>query len=445
MLPPLNTASSKPVAMHRSAAVAATLLLTACTGGGSPRAAGGAGGIPSGTAGSAASSGGMTTSAGAPGAAGSTASTAGSSAAGGGAGGSSAGAAQTGGGITGGMSSTVGEPSTGGSPPASPVRFLGRVDASDKAAVKLGWSGSGVLASVQGTKISVRLRTDGGADTAFFQPVVDGTAGKRFQVPSGDAQTIVLADNLSDSAHRVELYRESESNFGYSSFLGFVDGKVLTPPTSPTRLIEVVGDSISAGYGSLGMDVHPPYDKSCAFSLDTESAYVTYGMLLGRALDAEVSIVARSGWGMYRDVMGNTSNVVPSIYGTTLGSPTPFYDFARRPDAVIVNLGTNDSASTDPGADFENAYLTFLQTLRTRNPSAWIFLTIGPMTADPMLTTMRTHLTNVVMRFADAKVTTVPIDVQDGSTTGCDYHPNVAEHQRMATALQKVIKTQLGW
>jgi lysophospholipase L1-like esterase len=326
------------------------------------------------------------------------------------------------------------------------VRFVGRVDASNPAAVKFAWSGTGVVATVQGTKISVRLQTEG-TSTIFYQPVIDGTARTRFQVMSGSAQTVVLGDNLSSGEHRVELYRESEGNYGTSVYQGFVDGTVVGAPAA-TRLIEIVGDSISAGYGNLGNDVHPPWDVSCPFSLDTQSAYAAYGAVLARSLGADFSIIARSGWGIYRDLGGSTANVLPSIYGNTLGSQsTPAWNFQAQPDAVVINLGTNDSGGDmgDPGQPYEDAYVAFLGTVRSKYPNAWIFLTIGSMTGEPLLTPMRAHLDSVVTRFGDAKVTHVTLDPADVSSTGCDYHPNVAEDRRIAETLKPVLQQKLGW
>ena len=325
------------------------------------------------------------------------------------------------------------------------VRFLGRVDATDPAAVRFSWSATGLVATVGGSKISVSLETSGAA-TAFFQPVIDGTPGERFQVPQGQ-HTVTLAEGLADGEHTVELYRDSEGSHGVSVFRGFVDGALGMAPPSSGRSIEVIGDSISCGYGNLGADVHPPWDVSCPFSLDTEAAYQAYGPMLGRALGADVSVVARSGWGMYRGYGGSTAEVVPSLYENTLGSSsTPKYDFAREMDAVIINLGTNDSSNdTDPGVPYEDAYVAFLGTVRAKNPSAWIFVTIGPMTSGATLGTMRLHLDNVVARFADPRASTVLLATQDVATTGCDYHPDVAEHQRMADTLAAAVREKLGW
>jgi lysophospholipase L1-like esterase len=323
------------------------------------------------------------------------------------------------------------------------------VDTTQPDAVKFAWSGTGLIAVVNGPKISVALQTEGATTTAFFQPVVDGQAGGRFQVPAGPVQTVVLASGLSSTDHVVELYRESEGFYGDTVFQGFVDGTLKGAPAAPDRLIEIVGDSISAGYGNLGMEVHPPWDNTCTFSLDTESAYQSYGAIAARALGAEVSIVARSGWGIVRDVNGNTSNVLPAIYDDTLGTQTtPKWSFGRKADVVLVNLGTNDSSSGaggDPGVAFETAYEAFLKTVRGHYPAAWILLTLGPMTSDPLLTAMRAHLSNVVAAMADAKIATFDIPPQDSTSTGCDYHPNVAEDQTMAGVVTSAIRAHLPW
>jgi lysophospholipase L1-like esterase len=341
-----------------------------------------------------------------------------------------------------------GQSSAPASGPAA-VRWIGRTDTSNPNAVKFAWSGSGFIATVAGPRISVLLQTEGTSSSTFFQPVVDGVVGGRFQVPPGAPQTVVLGSGLTAGDHVVELYRESEASFGDNLFEGFVDGTLKSAPPPPGRLIEVVGDSISAGYGNLGNETHPASTNACTFSLDTESAYQSYGAMVGRALGAEVSIIARSGWGMVRDFKGNTSNVMPSIYGNALGTATtPAWSFARKADVVVVNLGTNDSnagGGGDPGTAFEAAYVGFLQTVRGHYPDAWIFLTIGPMTTGPLLTTMRTHLGNIVLAMGDSKIATIDMATQDTSSTGCDFHPNVAEDQAMAAVVTAAIRTKLPW
>jgi hypothetical protein len=364
---------------------------------------------------------------------------------------STGGPSGSGGATTGSSSGTGAGGSTSGGGGTGPggLRWIGRVDASTPTAAKFAWSGSGLVAIVNGAKISVQLQTEAGASSTFFQAVIDGTPGQRFQVMAGAPQTVVLGMGLAAADHTVELYRDTEGMYGDSVFLGFVDGTVKGAPPYGGRLLEVVGDSISAGYGNLGNEVHPPWNNTCTFSLDTEAAYQSYASFLGRTLGAEVSILARSGWGMYRDNGGSTAGVLSSVYGDTVGTESaPTWDFARKADAVLINLGTNDSAQGDPGQPYEDAYVAFLKTVRGHYANAWIFMTMGPMTADPLLAQMRMHLANVLAKVTgggDMKVTTIDLATQDTTMTGCDYHPNVAEDQKMAAALAPAIKAKLGW
>ncbi len=336
-------------------------------------------------------------------------------------------------------------------------RWVGRVDASDPSAVKFAWQGAGFVANVAGPTISVRLSTEG-TSTVYFQPVIDGTAGERFNVDSGAPVDVTLASGLADTDHRVELYRETEGAYGVSTFLGFTAGTLQPTPVSNGRLIEVVGDSISAGYGNLGSEPHPApdwvADPACHWTAENSSWYATYAAVAGRALDAEVSTIARSGWGMSRD-LGGGGNVLPNVYENFLGvdDPTP-WSFEPKASVVVINLGTNDWANGDPGTAYETAYVDFIATIRSHYPDAFIFLTIGSMTGGSQLTEVRTHLANVVTAVSEAtgddKLVTFDMGTQDlgadGSVpSGCDWHPSAADHERMAGILQEQLESHLGW
>jgi lysophospholipase L1-like esterase len=335
-------------------------------------------------------------------------------------------------------------------------RWVGRVDATDGNAVKFAWQGAGFVAVVKGTTIAVKLKTEG-TPTVFFQPVIDGAAGTRFKVDSGSEQTVTLASNLTDGEHRVELYRETEGMYGVSTFLGFASGTVVGAPASNGRLIEVVGDSISAGYGNLGSEVHPNWvaDPACHWTAENSSWYATYAAVAGHALDAEVSTIAHSGWGMYRDLSGSTTGVLSSVYDRALGtSDTAKWGFGPKASVVVVNLGTNDWAKGDPGEAYETAYVDFIGKLRGVYPDAWIFMTIGSMTGEPALTQVKTHfdkiLATVKAATGDQRLIAFDMGTQnlgsDGSVpSGCDWHPNVADHKRMAGILQQQLSAKLGW
>jgi len=251
--------------------------------------------------------------------------------------------------------------------------------------------------------------------------------------------------------HTLELYRENEASQGISQFLGVTEGVLMAPPPAPARLIEFVGDSITAGYGNLGTEPHPNYTNPspCHYTVDTQSAYMSYGAVTARALAAEASMIAASGWGVYRALNGDMNQVLPKVYANTLGyTAPPTWDFSVKPDVVVIDLGTNDFGPGDPGAMYTAALNAFVDTVRSKYPNAWIFCALGTMLGNPQHDTAKGYMQSVVSSHGgDAgKVAFVDMGIQDAlKGTGCDWHPSVAEDQRMADVLVPAIKQQLGW
>jgi hypothetical protein len=354
---------------------------------------------------------------------------------------------------SGGAAGQGGSTADAGGTVAAGVRWIGRVDTSNTAAPKFAWTGTGLVATVSGSDISVKLRTENGSSSIFFQPVIDGTVGQRFSIASGADRTVSLGTALTNADHIVELYRETEGMYGQSVFLGFATGTLKAPPAWGGRLIEVIGDSISAGYGTLGTEPHPNWTTPtpCHYTTDTQSAYQTYGAKTARALNADASILALSGWGMYRSrTATDFTNVLPKAYANTLGtSATPAWNFQPKPQAVVINLGTNDYAVGDPGQPYVTAYLDFVATIRKNYPDAWIFCAVGSMLGQTEHDKIAGYLNTVITTRAgqgDTKMAFVDLGIQDALVgTGCDWHPNVADHQRMADTLAPAIKAKLGW
>jgi lysophospholipase L1-like esterase len=327
------------------------------------------------------------------------------------------------------------------------VRWVGRVDNSDAAGPRFSWPGSGFVATFSGTSLDVKLKN---SDAFVFQPVIDDQPGAQFAVAKGEASR-TLATGLTAGVHTVALYRQTEGGYGTSQLLGVTvgGGALRAPKPASGRLIEVVGDSISCGYGDRGTSA------TCSFTYDTESHWDSYGAVAARQLNAEVSTVAFSGRGMYRNLDGSMTETLPLLYDRVLtGSSTPTWGFSVEPQAVVINLGTNDFGPGDPGAGFTAAYTKFVGAVRGRYPKALIVCALGSMVSDGYpagemrLTSWRGYLNAVIAaRHAagDDKVVLLEFSAQTPDQYGCDYHPNVAKQQLMGDALAGLLKTRLGW
>lgn len=333
--------------------------------------------------------------------------------------------------------SSGGDDSSTGEPPAAPaVHYVGRHDASDPGHVRMGWSGVGAVVRFAGTGASVRLDDKG----RYWTVVVDGQVQPTLATAPGE-QLYPLATGLAPGEHTVELYRRTEGSFGPTVMSGFeLEGELLAPPPVQRR-IEIVGDSITCGYGDEGV-------SPCSFSAETENHYLTYGAVAARALGAELSTVAWSGKGVVNNYDHDVFEPLPQIYDRLLASDGAPWSFAWQPDAVVINLGTNDFSTGDdpPEAVFVPAYVAFLGHLRDVYPDTFI-LAVAPTLFGDEATMVSGYLQSAVDQrhmAGDAEVAFANVNV-DWIGSGCDGHPTVATHAGMGARLTEELQAHLGW
>ncbi len=301
---------------------------------------------------------------------------------------------------------------------------------------RFAWPGTQIATRFDGDAIAIDLEDSG---QSWFVATIDGTAQPAFVAPAGRATTM-LATGLAAGPHDLVLARRTESFFGPTTFHGFPGGTLIATPR-PARMIEMIGDSITCGYGDLGVG------PNCSFDAATEDETVAWGALAAHDLGAVHAAIAYSGIGMYRDNSGDTTTTMPDRYGLTIADdPSSTWDWSYTPDAIVIDLGTNDFAGGDPGQPFADAYTAFVRMLRGKFPASAILLATSPMLDGTARTQLRGYLDAVVSAVADPKVSVVDIAEQlaaDGY--GCDYHPDTTTQRKMAGALVPAIRAATGW
>lgn len=336
------------------------------------------------------------------------------------------------------------------------ILYQGRVDRTVASKPILGWSGTSATIRFEGTQCQAVLKSR----RAWWRVEVDGVEVAPFASHSSASDTIyTLASGLPLGSHTVTLYKRTEVQYDRAILSAFlVDGTVSSPLTVPTRRLQFVGNSITCGYGALDSVNSNP------FALETEDHSVTYAALTARALGAEEHAICWSGKGVYRNNDNSTTSTMPKLWeqATPVGTITPWNHGDWTPDAVVIDLGTNDFAlAPEPdSAAFASAFLAFLLRIREVHPKARLVLLDGPMLSDyyplyedgnpvPSLTLIRAHMRALAKSMIDrgqTGITTLSLTPQVASVGyGADWHPNRKQHAINAKQLTSHLQKVLGW
>lgn len=329
-----------------------------------------------------------------------------------------------------------------------PLHFEGRIAHDEARRPRFAWPASGFRIRFRGTGVVVRLEDrlfeDDVRDADLLAVFVDHHAPVTIDLREG-VQDVVLATHLPMGEHVVRVLKRTESEQGTVVVHGFrLEGRgarqLGAPPARPRRLL-AIGDSITAGYGIDGPDAH------CHYSAGTSNATRTYTFFAATALEAEYEAIAWSGRGVARNLNPEIPETMPVLYGRRLGteeSPADPREFV--PDAIVVNLGTNDYALPRPERlRIYTAYRELVAQLRVDAPEAEIVVAVGPMLADDYppgsmaLTKMRRIAMGVVAERrarGDRRISFVELyGASPDEGYGCDFHPSLATHRRMADVI----------
>jgi lysophospholipase L1-like esterase len=333
---------------------------------------------------------------------------------------------------------------------AQALRYLGRVNPATK---ELTWSATGISFAFSGTSASIEFESLVGSNSVEL--IIDGSPT---YIPNLSGPSLSTPANLTSGNHTVTFRKSSEASFG-SIFLGNITttGTFLPDPPASSRKIEIIGDSITSGYGIGGT---LPCINTAALEIISE----TYSVRTAKALAAEYSIISWSGIGIIRNYGSgqvDTSPIMPvryTKYGANDADNSYTFPATDVPDAVVINLGTNDFGHTDgrpilPKSNYTAAMVTFVSTIQSSyRANATFFLLTSPMLGDGypagemVKSTQRQGLKDAVGVLEESGIRAVVVDWPDqGQELGCDYHPTPGTNEIGAGVLEGSMREVLGW
>ena len=275
-------------------------------------------------------------------------------------------------------------------------------------------------------------------DSAYFTVYIDGKRqSERLRAPKGE-HILTVAFFETSGEHVIRIVKENESNYNLCAikWVSF-SGEILEAPAKRERYIEYIGDSLSCGMGALGKKGVP--DPQTSIWEDVTQGY-TY--CSAEELCADCSIISESGIGL----AGSWYDPLFDFYSawSYKRNKDIKYDFARIPDLLVINLGTNDfylncDLKICPTDEVEQKVKEFIALVRGSYrkdiPIVWVsrFMFLGNSyveTIDKAIETLGGEA---------AKIYRLDVTPSNGGAHG---HPDVAGHAVACRELVDFIKSK---
>lgn len=356
------------------------------------------------------------------------------------------------------------------------VRALGRHTGRDP--LTLFWTASGIELEFTGSELWVDLFADYTVMEPWVSVELNGAWIARFAVNPGESRVCLFRGMTPGKAKHVRLFKDVQAMYDDPAHLLQITGLeyaggAFQPLPEPQYRLEFVGDSITSGEGAIG--AVPEEDWIGAFF----SAENHYARLTADALGAEYRCLSQSGWGIVTGWDNDIRHVMPPYYtqvcgvaqgerNAALGAQQPNDFAAWRPDAVILNLGTNDNGAfdspawTDPetgrehklrllsNGDFHpedaqkvaDGVQQFLSLVREKNPQAKLVWCIG-MLGSRILPVLQQGMEQYRMATGDEKVWLLELPETTPETVGARQHPGAENHRQAASVLTEFLRKVL--
>lgn len=279
----------------------------------------------------------------------------------------------------------------------------------------------------------------------FINVYVDGVLqGTRdlYALTQGSHE-LVLGKGLAKGTHTFMIERQNEAEYGdlYVNSVSF-SGEFDARPEESNVYIEVIGDSITTGYGNLypnntGGAKDPLNNPRSSYYQDGTRAYACLAM---KKLGADYSIIAQQGIGAG---IGWQPHTMLETYEKTCyqRGRNDAWGFEKQPDLVIINLGSNDMSCEKGWTEkqIQDGFVSLIKMVRKNNPDAKILWAFGGVTP------VAAPLVEAAVKEAGGEAAGIYAftDFVNNNEGGIG-HPVVSAHEQNAELLVKEVKKILG-
>lgn len=339
------------------------------------------------------------------------------------------------------------------------------------------WNHSGVEVNCDGSELWIDLDVDNGFHEPWIAVEINGALMSRRMLLHEDKSVCLFRSMTPGVVKNVRFYRElqamHEDDNCHVLVKGFrTDGSFY--PVEPSKIkLEFIGDSITSGEGTYGATTDTDW---LAMYMSSSRHYAT---IIEKAMKADIRIISQGGFGIYVGWDNDLRHRIPAYYepvcalamgefNESLGTLKP-YDFSSWvPDAIIINLGTNDTTSFDtpplevPGygvckmrrteeGKFDeedlkkilDAQYSFLCTLRRLNPTSTLVWAYG-MLGDELAPYLKETLFEYGRKENDDNIAFVELPNITEETAGAHMHPGYASHVEAARVIGEFLSKRFN-
>lgn len=297
------------------------------------------------------------------------------------------------------------------------------------------WPGTYFEGRFKGKEISLRLNDKANILNVYVD-------GQKVQTVNRPGEGDIVLGPFADTEHTIRIEKLTEAAWTSAQFTGLfvADAANVRPaPEASARRIEFIGDSYTVGYGNTSPTRTCPGDQVWA----TTNTQAAFGPVTAKHFKADYRINAISGRGIVRNYNGGEGLPLPQAYAYTVTPDIKDTSESWNPQVIVIGLGTNDFTTPLHGgevwttrdelhSDYEQTYVTFVQSLRAKYPGAYFVL----MATDQANGEIQSEVKKVLAALRASGESRIDFLPMNGLTFGgCDWHPTTADDTQVANSL----------